>query len=60
MITNYEELKLGECVVVYEINGIRKRYKGASVCDITLKKGGSMRVVYFILPGAAKIIGYEQ
>lgn len=60
MITNYEELKLGECAVIYETNGIRKRYEGACVRDIPLRKGGSMRVVYFILPGEAKIIGYEQ
>lgn len=60
MVMNYEELKLGECAVIYEINGIKKRYEGAIVCDIPLTKGGGMRVVYFIIPGEAKIIGYEQ
>ena len=60
VLKNQEELKLGECAVIYEMNGVRKRYEGASVCDIHLTKGGSIRVVYFILPGEAKIIGYEQ
>ncbi len=60
MITNYKELELGECTVIYEVNGVRRKYERAAVCDIELSKGGSVRVVYFILPGEAKIIGYEQ
>ena len=60
MKTNVEELRLGECTVVYEDNGVERRYEGAAVCDIPLKKGGTWRVVYFVLPGNAKIIGYEQ
>jgi hypothetical protein len=60
MITNYEELKLGECTVIYEMNGVRRKYERAVVCDIELSKGGSIRVVYFIIPCEAKIMGYEQ
>lgn len=60
MIVNEKELKVGECTVIYEMNGVRRKYERAAVCDIDLIKGGSMRVVYFILPYEAKIIGYEQ
>lgn len=31
MITNYEELKLGECTVIYEMNGVRRKYERAAV-----------------------------
>lgn len=55
-----EELQPGKCNVIYETNGIRKRYEGAAVCDVPLSTGDNLRVVYFILPGEAKIIGYEQ
>lgn len=60
MRTNVDELNLGNCVVIYELNGVVKRYETRQVCDIPLSNGGTWRVVYFVIPQESRIIGFEQ
>lgn len=54
-----EDLELGTCDVVYVEGGRERIYKNAKVCDVETKSG-IVRVVYFIIPVYAKIVGYIQ
>lgn len=56
-----EYLQIGRCDVIYQSHtGIEKVYKDVAVCDVEIKKGEFMRVVYFTIPQDSKIIGYMQ